>query len=46
MYRTHSHTRNEFWAHKQVEAERLERLEKWERLFNVRVFPEILINRP
>lgn len=35
--------RAEFWAHKTAEAERLARLEKWETLFGIRVFSNILL---
>lgn len=37
-----SRHRAEFWAHKQAEAARLARLDKWEELFGIKVFPEIL----
>lgn len=33
--------RTEFWENKRKEAERVERLEKWEKISNFR-FPEIL----
>jgi len=34
--------RKEFWKRKQADAERLARLERWEVLFNIKLFPEIL----
>ncbi len=37
--------RKAFWAHKQAEAERLARLERFETLFNIKIFPEILKHR-
>jgi hypothetical protein len=37
-----SRYRAEFWAHKKAEADRLARLEKWETLFGIKVFPNIL----
>jgi len=37
--------RKEFWKTKELESERLARLEKWERLFAIRIFPEILLRR-
>lgn len=36
-------TRKEFWKAKQLEAERIARLENWERIFAVKLFPEILL---
>lgn len=34
--------RKEFWALKEAEAVRIARLEKWEKIFEVKIFPEIL----
>ena len=40
--RNYSKDRAEFWAHKTAEADRLARLEKWEALFGIKIFPNIL----